>query len=85
MRASMRVCDMRRQTLDQVEARARGDLDGQACGVAVGDRVAQAVGLARQRRARDEHEVEHEALAVLALVLVHAVVGVHARARAPRS
>ena len=40
------VRDVRREALDQVEARARGDLDGQAGGVAVGDGVAEAVGLA---------------------------------------
>ena len=32
-----------------------------------------------ERRARHEHEVEHEALSVLALVLVHAVMRVHAQ------
>ena len=78
-RASSASAITRREPLDEVEPLTRRDLDHDVGDLAVADGVREPVGLAARARARHEHEVDHEALAVLLLVVAHAVVGVHRR------
>ena len=71
--AQKRVGERARERLEQVVRAGLGDLDDGGDDVAVVDRVLDPVGLGRRRLRELEVEVDEESLALLPLVLEHAV------------